>query len=274
VRRDALPAQPAVRPQSLPELQAWLVRAITADAPLDPTGIVRPSASMAPAERLHVYRYAYRARLIECLRDDYPVLALSLGDTKFNELCHLYIERHPSRSTSLNDFGRHMSDLCADSELEARAFYCDLARLEWALVEVIHAPIASLDLEALQRVPPDAWGNARLVPSEALRLLRFGYPVNAYYQAARTTHEAPALPEPSATATAVYRRGLGLWRMDLTPAMTRVLEALLAQATIGDALGQIGVNEADPEALAEAERSVMTWFREWVVGGFFAELLT
>jgi hypothetical protein len=263
------------RPRSLAELQAWLVCAITAETPLDPSGIVRPSASLIPSARLHIYRYAYRARLIECLRDDYPVLASSLGDAAFETLCHSYIAEHPSRSASLNDFGRDLPNLCAASApLEARTFYRELAALEWALVEVTHAPLGSLALEALAGVPPEAWGRARLVPSEALRVLHFSYPVNAYYQQARTTDQTPELPGPSATATAVYRRGLGLWRMDLTPAMTRVLEALVAGATIGAALGQIGVDEADPDALAEAERSVMMWFREWVVGGFFAELVT
>jgi hypothetical protein len=58
--------------------------------------------------------------------------------------------------------------------------------------------------------------------------------------------------------------------MDLTPAMTRVLDALLEGMTIEESLGRIGVDETDPAALAEAERSVMVWFSEWMQGGFFA----
>jgi hypothetical protein len=62
--------------------------------------------------------------------------------------------------------------------------------------------------------------------------------------------------------------------MDLTPAMTRVLSALLDGAAILDALGKMGVDETDPAAIAEAERSVMVWFREWVSSGLFARLVT
>ena len=58
--------------------------------------------------------------------------------------------------------------------------------------------------------------------------------------------------------------------MDLTPAMTRVLSALFAEASIGEALNQIHVDEQDPSALAEAERSVTVWFSAWVRAGFFA----
>jgi len=52
--------------------------------------------------------------------------------------------------------------------------------------------------------------------------------------------------------------------------MTRVLDALLEGVTIEESLGRIGVDESDPAALAEAERSVMVWFSEWMQGGFFA----
>jgi hypothetical protein len=261
-------------PRTLREQQAWLLEAITAPEPRDPRGLVRGSSRLTAAERVQIYRYAYRARLVEVLRDDYPVLAESLGEEAFEQLCHVYIERQPSRSSNLNHYGTHMAALCAQSERPERAFLSELAALEWALVEVIHAEAGALELEALQRVPAEAWAGARLVPSDALRLLRFTHPVNAYYQACRTRERGAPLPPPpaaGASATAIYRRGPTVWRMDLTPAMTRVLEALIAQRSIAEALAQIGVNQ---DELAEAERSVMTWFRSWVSGGFFASVIT
>jgi hypothetical protein len=70
----------------------------------------------------------------------------------------------------------------------------------------------------------------------------------------------------------VYRRGFVVWRMDLTPAMAGLLDALFGGATLGEALGAIAVHAEDADALAEAERNVMLWFREWVAGGFFARV--
>jgi hypothetical protein len=58
--------------------------------------------------------------------------------------------------------------------------------------------------------------------------------------------------------------------MELTRAMAGVLEALLAGAPIGEALARLSVDETDANALAEAERTVMLWFREWVEAGFFS----
>ena len=59
--------------------------------------------------------------------------------------------------------------------------------------------------------------------------------------------------------------------MDLTPAMTRVLDAMLGGSPLGEALSKIGVDETDSAAVQEAERSVMVWFREWVGSGFFRD---
>jgi len=264
------------RPAGLHALQTWLVEAICGPEPAATAGVVKDGPRLSGAERLDIYRHAYSARLQECLRDDYPVLAQTLGDARFARLCQEYVARHPSRGPSLNAFGRHMPELCRSTrELQsAAAFYAELASLEWALVEVTHAAgPAPLSLQDLQRVPPDAWGRARLTGSAALRVLRFEHPVNAHYQACRAHGEVLPLPAASPSATAVYRRGVELWRMDLTPAMTRVLRALLGDASLAEALGCIYVDASDPAAVAEAERSVMTWFQSWVANGFFSAVV-
>ncbi len=63
-----------------------------------------------------------------------------------------------------------------------------------------------------------------------------------------------------------------LWRMDLTPAMAGLLEALFAGRTLGDALETLDAGLTSEDA-AEAERSVMAWFRAWVAAGFFARVV-
>lgn len=268
-------------PSSLRDVQGWMVRAISGSEPdaLAAGEIVTGGHSLSARERLEIYCYGYRARLVDCLLDDYPVVAQTLGEARFETLCHGYIERHPSSSPSLNAFGRHLPAFLLETDLDAstdprRNFLSELAALEWALVEVVHAQTPPpLDLGALQALPPEAWATAWFEPSPAVRLLRFLYPANRYFQKCRVLSESPQIPEPEAAATVVYRHGLTVWRMDLTPAMARVLEALLGRVPIGDALGKLGVDESDPrDDIAEAERSVMVWFREWVSSGLFAEL--
>lgn len=252
-----------------------MVGAIT--SPEEPIGVdvvFSDGPRQTAVERLDVYRRGYRARLVECLDDDYPVLRDTLGVDRFEELCLAYVDRHRSTSPNLNFFGRHMAAFCRESpgldENGGAVFLSELAALEWAVVEAVHAEASEpLDAARVRTLRPEEWSAVRFVPS-AVAVLRFRYPVNAYYQA-RRTGDAPDIPAAVPSATAVYRSGLTVWRMDLTPAMTRVLDALLSGRPLGEALGRIVVDEADGAAVKEAERSVMIWFREWVSSGFFRD---
>ena len=251
----------------------------------DASRVVVGDARLDALSRLGVYHDAYRARLVECLADDYPAVQYTLGDDTFTAVCHSYIAAHPSRGPSLNPYGETMAAflepeqpggaLCEERGTHLARFCSDLARLEWALVEVVHAPKAPvLDPAALQAIAPDAWGDARLPPAETLRLVRGSYPVNRFFQLFKQDEE-PELPDltaPAPSAVAVYRVGFVLWRMDLTPAMADLLAALMAGATLGGALGSLDETVRDEAELAEAERQVMSWFQSWVACGFFARV--
>ncbi|HEY5145524.1 MAG TPA: DNA-binding domain-containing protein [Polyangiaceae bacterium] len=226
---------------------------------------------MTALERIEVYRRAYHARLVECLADDYRTVQHALGESGFEDLCRGYIASFPSTGPNLNHFGRRMSTFVRDGAPESfplRAFVADLATLEWAIVEVIHAASEPpLTPEGLRDVPQDAWGDLRLEATPAFRLLRFDYPVNAYFQAFRDD-ESPVVPAASPSATVVYRSGAMVWRMDLTPPMTEVLAALVAGEPLGEALGraEAGLSHLDEAAMGAL---VTTWFREWVGHGLF-----
>lgn len=270
---------PAITRENLPDVQAWMMDAISGQAPRpeDVARVLTDGPRSSAAERLEIHRFGYVARLVECLADDYPVLARTLGEDGFQALAARYIEQYPSRSPSLNAFGRHMARFCTGAKDllgEPRQFYAELAELEWALVEAIHAPPGNaLDPDKLQSIPEDAWGRARLVPSPTVRVLHFSFPVNAFFQESRLTGARVPVPDAAPTATAVYRHEQVLWRMDLTPAMARVLVALLGGEVIADALGLLAVNESSQEAIAEAERNVQVWFRQWASSGFFSDVV-
>ncbi len=275
-------AVPPPRPPegtSLRALEEWFLGAVTLpcageDLARDARQVLTRGPKLDADERLGIYRYAYQARLVECLADDYPALQYALGANAFEALCHEYIQRHPSSAPSLNAYGRHMATFCrteASEPFVLRAFAADLAALEWALVEVLHARMAdALSSAALAAIPVEEWPAARLPLSPSLRVLRFDYPVSAFFQAFKEEKE-PAVPEASPSVTAVYRTDMTLWRMNLTPAMAGLIEALARGETLGDALGKLEEGLSEAEA-GEAERSVMAWFQAWVSSGFFARV--
>lgn len=242
--------------------------------------VILPSRHLAGIDRLAIYGDAYRARLVECLADDYPALKYALGDEPFEALCLRYIACHPSESPNLNFFGRHMAAFCrteaarvpsVNTDGPPLAFAVDLAALEWALVEVLHAPSAEkLDLATLGTIPDEKWAAARFLPSGTVRVLTFDYPVNDYFQAFRT-EQGPAIPSASWSATAAFRDGTTIWRMNLSRAMHGLLTALSGGTPLGPALDTL----VHAGTISEDEGAeVMVWFRDWVRHGFFASIET
>jgi hypothetical protein len=277
---------------SLEAAQRWFQAVVThpesaeagaraAGAPID--AVLKPGAKIDAATAIGVYHHAYLARLVSCLEDDYPALAHAMGHARFHALAASYVARFPSRSPNLNAYGRHMATHCAEQPDAAARFWADLARLEWALVEMIHAEDAPpLPGEELARMAPSDWASAKLVPSDTLRVLRFEHPVNGFYRAFREhafgadraggddqDAGAPEIPAPAPEALAVYRQGFTLWRMELTPAMAELLEDLARGTPLGPALAAMEARFSDPDALTAAAKDVMAWFSAWVTGGFF-----
>jgi len=242
----------------LRDQQEWFARAVMTGERLDEAPErLTAGPKLGARERLDVYVRGYEARLVECLADDYPVLKHAMGEEAFDALCGRYVARFPSEAPNLNAYGRRMAALCDE---EGRAFEADLARLEWSIVEVVHAPLDTpLSMERLAEMPAEAWPAARLTAARALRIVQTRFPVNDYFQAFRDGRD-PARPEPAAAATAVYRGSWTVWRMGLTPPMLAILTALVAGEPLEQALGHAG--DAPPE-------QVMAWFREWVSSGLF-----
>ena len=68
---------------------------------------------LAPAERVQVYRNAYRVRLSDALKDTHPVLFKILGDEVFESLGDAFIDAHPSVHRSIRWYGRELADFLA-----------------------------------------------------------------------------------------------------------------------------------------------------------------
>jgi len=247
---------------SLRDTQSWFAAAVMRGEGLDEVDArLTAGPKLGAHGRLDVYRSGYVARLVECLADDYPTVQHAMGHDAFEALCRTYIERHPSTAPNLNAYGRRMAAVCDEQGL---AFEADLARLEWAMVEVIHAASApQLTMDRLAAIPMESWAGARLVAAQGVRIVETAFPVNAYYQDVKEDR-GPERPAPAAAITVVYRPAKTVWRMGLSPVMATVLRALLT----GDAL-----ERALDHAAGEAPEQVMGWFREWIASGLFVDVI-
>src|SRR3954465_14280881 len=94
--------------------------------------IVTRGPQLSAQERLGIYHYAYHARLIDCLADDFTAVRHALGEPAFDALCRAVISERPSDGPNLNFYGRHLAEHCASprARVRDRAFIADLAALE------------------------------------------------------------------------------------------------------------------------------------------------
>jgi hypothetical protein len=137
-----------------------------------------------------------------------------------------------------------------------------LARIEWAIVEVLHARAAvPISAQVLTSVPAQQLSNVCFEASEATRLLAFEYPVNDYLQAFYEDRQ-PTVPGPKASSVAVVRSNYTIWRCDLDSAQAALLSRLIQGEPLGAALDGIGASAAEIQA----------WFSEWTRHGLFAGL--
>lgn len=212
-------------------LQSWMQGCIVRDEGLDAAARwIKPSARMAPAERLDIYRGMYEARLVEALRVDYPALERFLGEEIFGELAEMYVRAHPSRSYTLNRLGDGLPGFVEKVEgLRQPGFVRALAELELAETMVFDGEPG------------------------AIQVVELAYPAHVYMEAVRGGGALPAM-RPRRTRLAVYRRGYAVCFLELRARPFAVLSGLLR----GEGLAAL-------ERASEAE--IFGWFREWSEAG-------
>ena len=243
--------------------QRWLYTAIVnANGPRNPTTVLG-GAAVPAALGLSVYRHAYRARLRDCLADDFTAVAQVMGEPAFTKLADAFVEACPPVDATLNAYGRFFPPWLLTTRIAARVRLAELARLEWALVEAIHAATAAtLSGAALAGVAPHAWGTIRLVVAPSLRVPPCRFTTNAVYEAFRTSQPLPSAQRKSG-GIAVIRHSDGLLRIPLDADETRVLSRLASGAPLGKALDGLPATH-----LAMIRNS----FARWLAQGFFTAL--
>lgn len=237
--------------------------------------VLTRSQALAAADRLGVYANAYYARLLECLREEFPTLVHALGQELFDEFAVDYLQAHPPKSYTLQQLGlnfpRFLAETCpADEDPAWTTFLIDLAILERLYGEVFDGPGSEaqklMSIERLAAIPNDVWATVRLIPAVDLHLVELRSPVHEYISAVRR-NENPDIPSTAETLLAVHRRDFVVRRHRLTQPQFVLLDAILAGETVGEAIGKAADHVSD-DGLDFAS-DLRNWFRDWAAEGFF-----
>ncbi|OYV86422.1 MAG: hypothetical protein B7Z73_11765, partial [Planctomycetia bacterium 21-64-5] len=244
----------------------------------DCEAVIGRSRALTSVERLSIYHNAYFARLLECMRSIYPMVARTVGDEAFDALAVGYLHACPSRSYTLDrlgdDFPRFLDETRPDRDEAGQPtepwpdFLMELARLERAIGDVFDGPGTenkpTLNAEQLLAVDADLWPTLRLAPAPCLRTLAFRFPVNDYFTALRertADADPPEFPPSAPSWLALSRRDFVVRRHALERPQYTLLTALVDGQTIGAAIEQIAADATiDFDTLAAQLRD---WFHTW-----------
>jgi hypothetical protein len=247
--------------------------------------VVTRSAALSAVERLGIYANAYFARLLECLREEFPALRHALGEDTFDSLAIDYLREYPSTSYTLAELGKRFPKFLAESFPGIRAdrdddnsggyrawaeFLAELALLERVYGEIFDGPGVEgqrlLDVVQLQTISPADWPQTRLIPVCCLKLVSLQYPVHEYISAIRRK-EDPGVPEASETWLAVTRKDFVIRRVPLSQPQFAQLGALMEGRSISEAIVQSAQWFAGNDD--EFSQSLREWFADWSRAGFF-----
>lgn len=229
---------------ALLERQRAFMAALRGDGPCEP-GIA-------------VYRDSMRAAQREALAAAFPRLCAALGEEAFDALAERYGKRHPSTSGDLHAYGRELPGM-----LDApgpHGTLASLARLEWARHEAYHAEDAApLDYAALAAVAARRLPVLRLRTHPALRLVRIAQPLAVQLDDVEVEAGASSLAAPQCLRVCRDLRNAVRSHV-VTAAEWRLLEALRAGETLGDAWDAAAGDDGDGLGAALARNAALGVF--------------
>jgi hypothetical protein len=219
--------------------------------------------------RLGIYADAYRLRLLEVLRTDFPALHTLAGDTEFERIGRAYIEAHPSEHFSVRYFGRQLSAfLAGDARFRNTPVFAEMAAFEWALgLSFDAADSDSVSVEAVGAIPGESWPGMRLRLHPSVQRLDLRWNAPELWNA---IHEEQA-PQPPVAAD--HPQAWVIWRSGL---QSYFRSATVDEAWALDALGEgqcfaelcAGLCEWIDEARVAAHAAQL--MRRWVTDGLIA----
>ncbi len=258
----------------LGELQLRFLGALDPASPPIDTALlatVNGTGSLDAAARIRIYADMYRARLVDVLARTTRASPRPSVTRTSRRSRAVTSARHPSTRPSVRHVGRPFADWIA-GEATVAPHVADLARLEWARVEVFDAADAEpLRLADLEPLPPDEWPALRLPLIPACLVLESAWPVHEIWAAADPEAEAEAERAPQAwtpapTVVRVWREGFSVSHAAMGPDEQRAFRALER----GEPFAEICAAIEDGLDADTAARQVGAILLRWLEDGLIA----
>jgi hypothetical protein len=267
-----MPHEPTTNsPPTLADLQSQFQAAIVGGSN-DVLALIPPNSRTGNDVLFGVYRFAYSARLVEVIRNAYPMLAKYMGGEAFHRLAERYVVQYPSRHTNARWYSVDVPDLLAEAEYSTLPVLREIALLERQLDQAFDAPDASvLDLAALAQHPPETWSALVFTPHPSVAMLTFR--TNAFEVWVALKNDQ-AVPE---AVVLDLPQSLLVWRWGTVPNVRKV-EAeermLWIEAGRGKPFGGLAEMAAIYDTPEEAALRVAQYLNGWLSSDMLSEAMT
>lgn len=194
-------------------------------------------ACASAQQRLEIYADAYRLRLLEVLGNEFKGLRVLARAKKFEQLCHDYIETHPSPHSNVRWYGDGLAHfLNASASWNRQPALAEMAALDWAISIAFDArdqPVVSIDEVAA--IPPPAWPGMVPALNASVRCLPQHWNVATIRKAADRTVRIPGLVKTQQPAHClVWRRNMEVFYRTVTPDEATALGACINGACFAE----------------------------------------
>ncbi len=272
----------------LSTLQHWVARNLQAlrALPRDPTLSAEAADRLTgndrllPVEQLEIYREQFWLRHTASLVEDFPGVGGILGQSDWERLMEGYLQAHTPTSWTLRELGRSFPEYIAGcTDLPHQRLCSDMARLEWAFIELFDAAdCPPLDLAKLAAQRPELLESGQILLNPALRLLEVSYPVadlrRQLLESRRNGGAGPGveLPAPQAQQLVLYRAAdRRLYHRPVSPEAFALLSALSRRTSLVSACEH--ALQLHPEHAERLQQNVASWFQAWAKNGWIVDVV-
>jgi len=197
--------------------------------------------------RFEIYRRSVVGNLVRAVVATYPVTCQIVGESFFNAAARAYLKNYPSQCGDLNEYGEHFAQFIgAWPHAATLPYLADFANLEWAVQQVYYAADAVTDLSTLASCPPQYYGMLQASCPVAFRRLDSAWPLDAIWRVNAPDYSGDMTVDFSQNCSlAIVRRNARVHVDSLQPGQCALLDALLSNHTLGQALSM--ATAADPD---------------------------
>lgn len=212
------------------------------------------AGDLSVANRFNIYSNNRRVGLVKALATTYPVCQRLVGEKYFRAMVNSYLEKYPSTSTSLNDYGFCLAEALLDSPFVLDLPYLiDVIRLEWHVHRILIGPDEQFfDWRTLSLVSIDHYSNLIFCRSENSVLMHSRFPVDRIWETNQVDFVGDDRVDLAEGEVYLFvgRRGFDLRINRLTPLQWRILNALDGKQSLGEL--QTALTEKEEEGTAQA----------------------